>query len=691
MAIEISIIDRGEERFLNLPPKFSASFQYQSGLFKNEAIPGSYAMGFKIPVEGNARILGLAHKIEVGNREYLYDARYYKNGALKHTGKLFVEYGNVSRENKELDTSFLIFSYGAISEGLSIRDVVDDVVDLGAGPAAIAVTAKAASLLSYPESKICFPTIRNENFYSGDEYNPELFNVWSQGEQEFKYNEDGSTQYSLLPQVYLLHVLEKCFTHFGFTIKGDVFSNEKARKIHLVGRHAIDKLREGGAAEIATTYDQIMPIGVWTDVDWGEVIKDETDGGVTIPSTTPYPAIQFEQYIVIIKLQVGAFSGSQFRIWYDSDAGTSWDGPFVPTANEEFVINSGYTPFVTQNIGLKIIVDGGEMEVLEGSNFFIYSVGNFFNETNIWRGTFDLKDCVPDIEISSFLKFAKRVLCCDITTNSVSKEVDISFCKTKLNSAPQSLIIPEDYQKETFANERIRLKWDNEDTNFDESVITGQVASSSELPEAMPTFAFYQLNTNQFIIPVHLGDSPPYYEWQVAATDLKSAYVGAGEIVDFSMGAKIPDMVEVSDGTNDVLVPSFSGQGSTYLKKQGTRSWDLAVSLYHGLQEGSLDTYPFSSPYHVDLQGNIVSDFSLKMTEPVIGLFETFMKEWFEARARSVRVKVKTLIPGRNPEELIGMPIVSDNQKFLVEEIAQKDEDDGLSEALIYLRKLNSK
>jgi len=686
MAIDISVVVNGGERFLNLPADFNASFEYKSGLFSNESMPGSFAMGMRIPVEGNSEILGLAHKIEVGNREYLYDARYYKNGALKHVGKILVEQGMMGRDKKELDTSFLVFSYGSISEGVTIREVISEQMDLGTSPSDIADEAGALNLLPYPDAAICFPSLKCEGFYGSGDYSPEIFNVWDQTSQSFKTNTTSATKFSLLPQVYLLHVLEKCFSYFGFSISGDVMNDSRFMKIHLIGLHAIDKINGFESLEAAKTSTTAIPTTIFTPISFDEIIKDTTADGITLPASTFYPLVSGAYYIFYVKLIISPAPGggtltSQF-IGQSTQQNTGITG-----GQEEVIISNSFTADSTQSSGFEIYWAGAGFDVLEGSTILVFNADNGSNYLNNWQGQFDLGDCVPDISVGEFLKICKKVLGCTIKHNSITKIVDISLSKNKLTEQGEKMEFwAADFEKEVFEGKKYILKWGNDVDEYP-AVLDGEVGAFSDLPTARPGFAYLVKNTNQIAVADYTGFF--LFDWKLIGLDLKKVSIGSGKEVVISLGAKLPEVAEINDGTDDFLGPSISESGSSEWIEQGKKTWPVYLSIFHGLEAGEVGDYPLSSPFNYNYEGDDILSFSLNLDEEDIGVFDLLLKPWYEFRINSVRIKRKIDIGPMNPEELIDKVLIIENQKFIVEQISIKDSLKGKSIASLYLRKFN--
>jgi hypothetical protein len=692
MAIAISVIVDGEERFLNLTPKQKAQFQQQSPVFEFSRIPGTYSFGLEFPLEGNSELLGMAESKFVRDTPLFVESRFYFRGNIQYVGLLLIEEVNKSREKGSIDTSFIVNGWASNISDVSIRTVCDEEIDLGDSQTEIVAAAKTASQAGYPDSKIYFSPFRNLSHYSvEDGYSGTDFNSFDQSSQSFRFNTDSSTSYGLAPSVYMLEVLKRCFEYFGYEATGDVFENPKLQKVLVEGLHSLDDIGVLGSCLLTTSADVEIPTDyTWPDPLFDEVVEDFTVAGVNELSGNFFPIPVTGDYRFDITIAFGDKTGPDNVGLFIPGHYASPIWTYTGSGNET-VTYTGVIPLnssLTNPCGLLLDSGFSTIEVLEGSTISITPVISAFADSNRFLGQFKIGDCLPDITISDFLIAIRKAFGINVFFNDLSK---VGFCTLYDQVLGQDFVTIDDfgyeYKKEILEERLLKINWGNSKTDVSDLRIEGSFDTVDDLPIPKPGRIAHAFQTNNWYV-AKLNDGETNWEWVVLGPKIDGVQIGSGRSESVVSSAKLPKIDLIEMDSEEVLCRVYDEEGSSSWQEQGQRTWPLYFSIKHGFQPGGVNDYPLSSPYEYDYDGNVVSDFSLLYERENIGAYEVFWKAFVQKLYQSSRITIHSLLK-RSAGELLKSKIKIDGVEYIPEKIVPEFTDDSSVKAKLELRKIN--
>lgn len=697
MAVEISIIKDGQEFFLNLPEEISAQFQQRSPVFEFNKVPGAYSFQIEFPAQGNELILGFQTSDFVSDAPVFIESRFYHNGAIKYKGSLLVERIRKLREGDEIESSFVVNGWAALIEGVSIREVCNEVITLGDDPAAMATQAKALTLLDYPSSKVFFSPFINDRHYSVEDgsYQGTEFNSYNQATQSFRFNTDGTSSYGLVPSVYMLEVLKQCFEFFGYNIQGDALEDPRYQKILIDGLTSLDDVGTQESALLTASSDFLYdPIGSgvpspYETPPFDVVTQDFTSAGVNLSNERFYTMESYGSYTFDFTLVLGDINGTlDIRINHPE-----WE-PFpllgyTGSGNEtiSFSVSLEFTGFGL-DVGAYIDIAGGfgDGTIKEGSTLRIFPNNPDFANSNRWLGEFRLGDCLPDTPIKDFIKDVRK-LGVNIFFDDISQTAHFITNQGMLSQSAHPITeLSEESEKEIQESRKLTINWDGDDVKTSGLRDLGSIDLLSELPPPVPGTLIHVYQTGNYYIP-KLNETEDGWEWRLLGQKVIGVTSGEGREEKVSAKAKLPLMDVVTMDSEEVLTRSHSTEGASTWQEQGLKSYPLFFSIAHGMQSGSVGLYPHSSPYEYDYSGATSAAFSLLFEREGIGLFEIYWAGYVRKLYGSSRTSTKILLT-ESANELLRKKVFYQNVHYLIERLIPEFSRDNVVEAMIELRKI---
>jgi len=546
-------------------------------------------------------------------------------------------------------------SFASLIEGKTLKDLnFPDPIAIGEDQQQIIDFVNAQALLSYPQAKFNFPMIYAPDFY-GDE-NPtylDFINLYvGDSFQQNVININGAQNMNtLVPMLYLQYVTKLIFESFGYKPSGTFFDDPDLAKALLFNNFSIDQkykkflvqAYQGSAQEFPPMPTKIMFTDDFTLPNQDEYdIFDTTTSEYTISAIGEYMIpLSFKFYNKLddpMKLKVSLYCDSDLveTVTFNETVWWQW------VSREVFFTKY----FDADSIGKKLSISINLEDLYGGNicNAYIKQASIVFEnisltDLNEFSGLIDLRNHVPDKEISSFLINLQLIFGVIIGFDHENKLADVSFVRdslllteghdltefTKLSSKKVTIVPPEGYQ--------IRFEFDSSDEetkNVSEKVdlsnFIGTFSTFSGLPfpSKLGDVAFVS-NTNCYYIfsKIETGASV----WNLLCHYHPVITVGEG------LNEVKPDMSPIlmyrHPGTRSIL-PVIRQKGTSLAFSNEINECGFRFLFYHGLQlqSNSDSLYPFGSSLSYDPRGNAIGNIDLVFTGDK-GIFKLFLTNYY--------------------------------------------------------------
>jgi hypothetical protein len=437
---KISIVKPYGEVDLLLPKDFSLpSTEPNAVLTFESAIASSFNVGLRVPVEGNEKAFDNCHLDNLNIapdgefRKRSFEAKVYNYTGVRFLGVIEVDNVVKSISGDEFDINFIANIYATEIDGKTIRDVMDEMYGIGSeNDYDVANTATALSQQFWPNSIMAFPTMGAEGRTS------QLLNIYDNDLGRFFVN-TANTEYSLAPQIFLLEVLKRCFTHFGYTVIGTVFDSERLKKKLIGGLFTLDVY--------GFQYDAKYRLGVDLDLEgtvfpsWEELIYEFMDTPSVLPSDTPYQAPFGDFFYLNVDFYFGETVSNSLIVTMTNDT-IGGNVSITPEANGFVSLRLQRLIYSGDFKGVKITVPSGQTCQIKAQTTLRFMPVSFPGssqpETRIkaeFRKQFNLKNCVPAIDIGVFLQNLKKLYGIAFNVDPVMRMAEVYFADEQLNSA----------------------------------------------------------------------------------------------------------------------------------------------------------------------------------------------------------------------------------------------------------------
>jgi len=204
---------------------------------------GEYVLPFNVPYKGNARTFNFIHSIFTQAR-----SRTLTGFQLLYKGfkwmRAIIDIQSVTSDKASLSLRLNLSALECMNMKLRDFDYGED-VDMGADR--IAFANMIATFQNYPDTHYNFPPVYNEAFYGegSESKNPDYFNIMNNWDTTAGVYLDNavSNKNTLVPMVYLQHIINIGFQHEGYSVKVDQgFMADVTKKNLLVyNNQSIDK------------------------------------------------------------------------------------------------------------------------------------------------------------------------------------------------------------------------------------------------------------------------------------------------------------------------------------------------------------------------------------------------------------------------------------------------------------------
>jgi len=618
-------------------------------------IEGSFAFNGSLPNSPlNKRIFGFPHRLEgVFDLPLNIPCKLTINARVWYDALISIT--SATQVSLNFDLLIGYGSFASLIEGKSLKDLTfPDLIDMGEDQAAVIAFANEIAGQSYPVTSFNFPMIYAPDFY-GDK-NPtylDFINLYvADSYQQNVININGAQNFNaLVPMLYLQYVARLCFESFGYKPSGTFFDDPDIAKAMLYNNYAIDQkykkflvqAYQGAAQEFPPMPTKIMftDDSTFPNVDEYDIFNTATSE-YTISAVgeymIPLSFMFYNLYDDPMKLKVSLYCDSELveMVTFNETVWWQW------VSREVFFTKY----FDADSIGKKLSVSINLEDLYGGNicNAYIKQASIVFEnisltDLNEFSHQIDLRNHVPDKEVSAFLINLQLIFGVIIGFDHEHKLADVSFVRdallfneghdltefTRLSSKKVTIVPPEGY--------KIRFEFDSSDEE------TNMVSDSVDLSNYIGTFSTF----SSLPFPSKLGDvafvsnTNCYYifskiETGASVWDLLCHYhpvITVGEGLNEVKPDMSPLLMHRHPGTRTIL-PVIRQQGSSLAFSDEINETELRFFFYHGLcMQAEFDNlYPFASSLSYDPRGNAIGNLDLTFTGSR-GVYELYLKNYY--------------------------------------------------------------
>jgi hypothetical protein len=528
-------------------------------------------------------------------------------------------------------------------------------VTIGTDTDTVIAHAVATNALSYPQTDYQFPTIRNNDFYGN--VNPDFggyINNWETLFATFTkntgYGQPERNTNVLVPQPYLLKILQYCFKEAGYEIAGDFVDDENVQRMLLYSNFGLDKRLPwvDVSAEASGAHSHSHPLAItWFPLTFDVETSDAY--GWYDDSTSTYESEFGGRHVVTIELEVNVTSVTpaalNVRVLRNGTQEDIYTAPSVVIGLNTVTATLEFTSTIYQAMDDMTF----EIQVQDpfGQAFTVNTAALLITNTspsiiNCFATELNLQNHVPDItlgELLSRLRGAPFFL--DMSLDRVGHKVYFNYTQNTLTSAPTTDLTGKiapgssiEFLDQT-TGYTVKMGWPSGDAaaqlEFGTPPSTeylGEYDCIDDLP-----FAYLNLGKTAFVRNLN-----SIYECTQASSGLISwgfkAYAYADVVVgdgSNELVAEITPLLMV-DHTLGIL-PFVLQKGQSDVFSMGRSSFtDTRIFYWQGMTPGgsSGDDYPFATSLDRDDDGTVNGTMPLR-NEGADGLYETKQSNWLNA------------------------------------------------------------
>ncbi len=287
------------DTFLELPEEAQLNFDADHPAFADDLTAVDYSFPIEISASGiNQLVLKLPADFQNARRQYEFPCMIYLFGNPWRTGKFIIDRPGTIKHSGYLVTGLRAFDF--LDKKLWEIDLGGDHI---VGTTSQDVVDHANSLIDklYPDVEWCFPTIRSENFYGGNNDTWEYFiNRYDRTGETYLKNSIAvgvgpENKDSLMPCPFYAAVLSRLFAAAGYQAEGGWFATEDAKKAAMPGNRPLD-LRNDITAKVGTSSSSTTTI-----TDGGNFhvpLNDETTAPYKDPQNRFDPSVGVYGYTI---------------------------------------------------------------------------------------------------------------------------------------------------------------------------------------------------------------------------------------------------------------------------------------------------------------------------------------------------------------------------------------------------------
>lgn len=616
-------------------------------------IEGSFAFNGTLPNSPlNKRIFGFPHRLEG-----LFDLPINIPCTLTINARVWYDALISITSATEISLNFdLLIGYGSFAsliEGKTLKDLTfPDPIVIGEEQSELLDYADAQVELAYPAVNFNFPMIYSPNFY-GDEVDTflDFINHYNGGHFiENIITGDGTQNFNtLVPMLYLQYVTKLCFESFGYKPSGTFFDNPDIAKTMLFNNYSLDEKRRKYFSIATAEEEQVFfnyqiiefdddstppneDVNDCFDVAaFNYEIKAKGEYCIAVDAMLYNPGIFIQRFLFILRKESSVVEIQEVRV----DQLNQWlpgSVTFIQTFDDTAIGEKLSVEIVSMTLSNDIVEGRMKEAVLSVENWDI-------SDLNRMTRTIDLKNHVPEKDISAFLVNLQLIFGIIIGFDHEYKLADVSFVrdallmedghdlteKTVLSSKKVTIVHPEGYTLK-FAFDSSDDETKNIAETVDLSNFIGEFTNFADLPvNATLNNVAYVLNTNCYYIFTVVDGPGPY--WNLLC-HYHPPYVfgdGKNEVTP----EMSPLLMYRHPGTRSIY-PILLQKGTSIPFNGDTEDCELRFFFYHGLylQTTFENYYPFASSLNYDPRGNSIGDFDL-VFGGTRGIFNTFLSDYY--------------------------------------------------------------
>lgn len=623
-------------------------------------VEGSFAFGVNFPASNRNRLIfGHPDRLELyPESEKDFPGLLYFDGILLF--KIVITLTNPSeytfRANIKVDLGYYANQLGE----KTLRDLeYEGTVTLGDDTQDIIDHANDVVTKSFPQVKYNFPQVYHPNFYGEEKkMNPswqDRVNNYIHG-TGFRANSIDNDHeihnyYNLVPFPYLIYVLQKCYSEFGYLPSGPVTQDPEIRKLLIYNNFALDEIKDRYKSLVTLTNDQpiidVLSIVEFDRVDlniddpwqqshfWYNVLQSGQHifkGHMIfdIPDTLPLTA-QYDIHIYLDEVSIGYFWGY-----------IPWDETVEVDFNLSVLITSAD---IGKKITLRVFIYEEDLTWYPGNvkagSWFSIQNGTWSNY-NGYAMTVNIANHVPDIKISTFLISLLKSFGIVHQFATGTRDVYLYYLKDILADTRE-----EDYTGTAIRSTRVAgfrenrsyklsYTWNADDEytkdNFlpwDPNKMIGTFNTFADLPELSNEgdqaiirnlHSVYRFETDAWVwftdlhYPMNIGNgsTPVTIDWSPLM------------MYDNRDNPAVPK-----------VYPKILQEGSSL--NLGRKDHGFHLVIFYGLQaDDNGNTYPFASCTKYSPTGTIIGNYEL-VIDSAEGLYETFLSAYYNFVMNRVR------------------------------------------------------
>jgi hypothetical protein len=609
----------------------NVQFNFNNSGLDESLIKGSHSTGSTAPVTpANDLFFNLCRHIEVKDKKRLYpDVTFYFKGNAFLFGNIVLR--RIS--SKGYTFSFDVCGFAGEIFGINLRDIPYDDIPMGSSQDQVLAFAKDASQKFWPETPVSFPVLINTAFY-GDA-NPDAgtyINRYYSG----AYEKNTTTNYnknSLVPQFYLMWLLEKIFAYIGYSWKGSFFTHPDFKKLCFYNNFALDS----GSGQKRFAKAEYTTVKYFTDFNWWYIPMTSTsdvDGAYT-NALFGYQAFVNSRYTCRAELQVTNPFNHLIKaqiVAYSYTSNTVEILDELEIRNETAILEGVYVSNPNDlNVHIRVRVMTYHLaNALVTSNLSVTDEKS--SNLNILAKTISPKNHVPDMTIGEALSAVRSISNIKFDMDFTKKEISLDYAADTLKKQPFDLT------PYAIDNPQIELQ-EQKGYEFNFNFEEDELAEGNFIPQGPISFSGAILS---WLPPAneHLGKFAYLY---CNNSIYKSMFIPSLNIVAWRKQTDAHFPIKIGNGSIKIepkwapmlmyyrpmviLCPQIEGKGTSNLFATGENKFPLRFFYYYGFQAVGAGDIPFASSQNYSFNGTKLGDTPLTWDY----LYNTFYKPWINA------------------------------------------------------------
>ncbi len=658
----IRIIINNQEVYLD--PKTSLRLDLVHPAFESEYLHASMIYPFDIPAVENESIFNYANHIIVNTKYRIYDCEFIFANAINFTGKLVL--------SKLSSTSF---RGSIITNGFSIdaKDILlkdfdfDSDVSLGTSSSDVGEYVEANVAKTYPSTNFNFPMIKADHWYgeNNHEFQPDFggfVNFWISASQRcpinfIQENAVGKDNFnSLLPCLYLIYLLKKCFHNLGFQLTGEFADHEELSQLLVFNNSPLDftDTKYNVKASNRDPFQQINsmswmllkfdddfnlpnqdPDNAWSAIFYKYTIQSA--GHHTFTFNFHAECIKNEPlHTHHLKITISDITDSvsltqeEFDFEYDEE----YDA--LVTAVDIWFESSQIGNEVTFSASCYYVNLGPMASDFKLSNMVIDIMNTSVSNLNSFKKSLHYADHVPDMTFGKLISSIADSFGLFILFDHQNGMVEMNFLQSiienhnSIDLTDQFIEGSHEILLKAKEGYNYQFKWDSNDfdeekyyTEFLQLKYIGEFDTFNDL--YIPTYVdaiAYVKNTNTLYRFVTDSGTSRWSVYSYYFPPFIASPVTKPKELDLS------PLMLADDPGNLAILPHTQIKCSSPAYLTGVNKCDLHLLFYRGLV-GDEEAYPFASPYAYDYYGNKSWDLELRL-DGNEGMMKNFLSDWLD-------------------------------------------------------------